>query len=135
MYRDFQENTINSDGSFAMWIVWIGAAYVIHEIYSYFIPWYWNKTAGCKNGEEQRIRMRDVLSSSIVEDTVGMQIAEYGWMPHDYHSIRRRLTEGLSHPDDTRAMQVSSMNRRHRYVEHYRKRIGDDQTRMIGYWE
>lgn len=77
--------------------------------------------------------MRDALSSTIVEDTVGLQMAEYGWMPHDYHSIRRRLTEGLAHPDDVRAMQVSTMNRRHRYVEHYRKKVGDDQTRMIGY--
>lgn len=50
MYRDFQENTINSDGSFGMWIVYIAAVYLIHEMYNYFLPWYWNKTAYCKNG-------------------------------------------------------------------------------------
>jgi hypothetical protein len=50
MYRDFQENTINSDGSFGMWIAYIAGFYLIHEAYTYFLPWYWNKTAPCKNG-------------------------------------------------------------------------------------
>ncbi len=50
MYRDFQENTINSDGAFGMWIVVIAALYMIHEFYSYMIPWYWNKNGPCKNG-------------------------------------------------------------------------------------
>lgn len=75
--------------------------------------------------------MRDALASTLMEETVGLQIAEWGWTPHDYHSIRRRLCEGLAHPDDVRAMAVSSLNRRNRYVEHYRKKIGDDQTRML----
>jgi hypothetical protein len=51
MYRDFQENTVNSDGSFGMWVLVITSIYVVHAIYGYFIPWYWNKTASCKNGE------------------------------------------------------------------------------------
>jgi hypothetical protein len=50
MYRDFQENTINSDGAFGMWIAYISGIYFIHELYNYFIPWYWNKTASVKNG-------------------------------------------------------------------------------------
>lgn len=62
-----------------------------------------------------------------------MQYAEFGWTPHDYHSIRRRLGEGLSHPDDIRAMHMSTLNRRYRYREHYRKNIGNDQTKMIGH--
>lgn len=41
VYRDFQENTINSDGSFGMWIVYMAVAYSIHETYNYLIPWYW----------------------------------------------------------------------------------------------
>jgi hypothetical protein len=28
MYRDFQENTINSDGAFGMWFVVIAALYI-----------------------------------------------------------------------------------------------------------
>ena len=76
--------------------------------------------------------MRDALASTLLEDSTGMQFAEFGWMPHDYHGIRRRISEGLSHPDDVRAMVVSTVNRKHRYVEHYRDRVGDDQKRMIG---
>ena len=52
MYRDFQENTINSDGSFGMWFSVIAAIYIGHELYNYIYPWYWNRTATCKNGEE-----------------------------------------------------------------------------------
>ena len=51
MYRDFQENSINSDGAFGMWIVYIAAAYMAHECYNYIFPYYWFKTAHCKNGE------------------------------------------------------------------------------------
>ena len=76
--------------------------------------------------------MRDALASTLLEDSTGMQIAEFGWMPHDYHSIRKRMSEGLNHPDDVRAMVVSAVNRKHRYVEHYRGKVGDDQTKMIG---
>ena len=67
MYRDFQENTINSDGSFSMWILYLAIVYLAHEFYNYFLPWYWNKTASCKNGEEQRVRMRDALASTLLE--------------------------------------------------------------------
>eukprot|EP00919_Chromeraceae_sp_WS-2016_P057990 GHVR01137514.1.p1 GENE.GHVR01137514.1~~GHVR01137514.1.p1 ORF type:complete len:134 (+),score=9.84 GHVR01137514.1:7628-8029(+) len=130
MYRDFQENTINSDGAFSMWILYIAGLYFAHEMYNYFLPWYWNKTAPVKNGEEERIRMRDALASTVEEDVIGLQFAEWGWMPHDYHAIRRRLTEGLSHPDDVRAMHMSAMNRKNRYVEHYKKRVGENQTMM-----
>ena len=76
--------------------------------------------------------MRDVLASALLEDSMGMQYAEWGWMPHDYHSVRARAAQGLSHPDDVRAMVMSGVNRKNRYVEHYRKNIGNDQTRMIG---
>ena len=62
-----------------------------------------------------------------------MQFAEWGWMPHDYHSVRKRLSAGLSHPDDVRAMHMSTLNRRHRYKEHYLKSV-NDKTRMVGFW-
>jgi len=51
MYRDFQETSVNSDGSFAMWIFYIATIYSIHTFYSYLDPWYWGKTASLKNGE------------------------------------------------------------------------------------
>jgi hypothetical protein len=37
-------------------------------------------------------------------------------MPHDFHIMRTRWTADLSHPDDVRAMHMSTMNRRNRYV-------------------
>ena len=73
-----------------MWIVYIAAIYIIHELYNYFIPWYWNKNALMRNGEEQRFRIKDALASTLLEDSTGMQYAEWGWLPHDYHSVRRR---------------------------------------------
>ena len=130
MYRDFQENTINSDGSFGMWILYIAIIYVIHEMYNYFLPWYWNKNAACKNGEEERIRMRDCLSSTVFEDSTGLQVAEWGWMPHDFHLIRNRIAKGLAHPDDIRAQNMNGLNRKHRYVEHYMRKT-DEQTKMV----
>jgi len=44
-----------------------------------------------------------------------LQFAEWGWMPHDYHSARTRIADGLSHPDDVRAMHMSTLLRKHRY--------------------
>jgi hypothetical protein len=130
MYRDFQENTINSDGSFGMWTVVICAIYLTHAIYSYFMPWYWNKTASCKNGEEQRIRLRDVLSTAIVEDSIGFQYLEWGFAPHYVHYVGHKLVEGQAHPDDVRAMACSGLNRKNRYVEHY---ANSEQKKMLGF--
>lgn len=69
--------------------------------------------------------MRDCLATSVMEDSMGIQFAEWGWMPHDWHSIRKRLSSGLSHPDDVRAMHMSACNRKHRYVEHYKDKIAE----------
>ena len=78
-----------------------------------------------------RIRMRDALASTMTEETMGLQIAEWGWMPHDFHMIRNRIGKGLAHPDDVRAQACTGLNRRDRYVEHYMKRAGDNQTKMV----
>ena len=131
MYRDFQENTINSDGAFGMWIAYLAALYVIHEMYNYVIPWYWHKNAHVKNSEETRVRMRDALATSIMEDSYGLNYAEWGWMPHDHHRMRTRVSEGLSHPDDLRAMHMSAVIRKNRYKEHYLKNV-DEKSKMVG---
>lgn len=132
MYRDFQENTINSDGSFGMWVVVVSFFYCMHTAYSYFVPWYWNKTATCKNGEEQRMRMRDALSSMIIEDSLGFSYLEWGFNPHAAHAVQTHLIQGLSHPDDARSMVCSSLNRKNRYKEHYGQKHQTDK-RMIGW--
>jgi hypothetical protein len=99
-----------------MWVAYISAIYCLHVAYSYFIPWYWNKTASCKNGEEQRVRMRDVLSASTLEDSLGYQILEWGFNPHYTYYVRHKLVEGHAHPDDVRAMACSGLNRPNRYI-------------------
>ena len=94
------------------------------------LPWYWARNMTVRNGEMERARMRDALASTIFEDQYGLHYAEWGWMPHDYHSIRKRLGDGLSHPDDVRAMHASTLLRKNRYREHYMKDM-DDKTKMI----
>ena len=132
MYRDFQENTINSDGSFGMWVVYVSAVYCIHTLYSYFVPWYWNKTATVKNGEEQRVRMRDALSSMIIEDSYGFQFLEWGFNPHSAHAVKIHMMGGLQHRDDVRAMVCASLNRKNRYREHYSNEHALEK-RMLGW--
>jgi len=112
-----------------MWIALISAFYCFHVIYTYFIPWYWNKTASCKNGEEERIRMRDALASTNLEDSTGFSILEWGFGPHYTYHVKHKLTEGLSHPDDVRAMACGGLNRRNRYIEHYTE---SKNHKMIG---
>lgn len=75
--------------------------------------------------------MRDCLASTLIEESYGMQYAEWGFTPHDYHNVRNRIAQGLSHPDDVRAMAVSGLNRKFRYTEHYMKKAGEDQKKMI----
>ena len=41
MYRDWQENTINSDGWFAMMVYFVCGIYSIHVVYTYLLPYYW----------------------------------------------------------------------------------------------
>ena len=132
MYRDFQENTINSDGSFGMWIVYIGAIYLIHVFYTYLIPYRWRGRLDPSrlSGGDEFFRLKDALSTTIWEDTIGLQYAEYAFNPHDFHSVRTRLQMSLSGPDDVRTMHMGTMNRKNRYVEHYMERAGD-QSHMI----
>ena len=115
-----------------MWVVWVSAIYCIHFLYSYFVPFYWNKSATVKNGEEQRIRMKDALSSMIIEDSFGFQYLEWGFNPHSAHAFRHHVLPALSHPDDVRAMSCASLNRKNRYREHYAGE-GERQKQMIGW--
>lgn len=75
-------------------------------------------------------RMKDALASTILEDAWGLQWAEWGFLPHDFYYMAMRWSFGLGHPDDVRAMHMSTMNRRNRYKEHYIKRAGENQGHM-----
>jgi hypothetical protein len=50
-----------------MWTSVIAGFYLIHELYNYIFPWYWNRTATVRNGEEERVRMRDAIASTLFE--------------------------------------------------------------------
>jgi len=124
IYRDFQENSVNSDGWFGMWILWVAVVYGIHFFYNYMIPYYWIWTS-VKNGEQVRLRMRDCIATTVLEELYGMQYMEVGFSPHEFAYQRRRLILGYSHPDDPRIMHFATFNRKHRYREHYYDRVGD----------
>jgi hypothetical protein len=74
-----------------MWILLLSTIYTVHVLYNYMLPWYWYRNQPIKNGEEQLLRMRDVISSSILEDCTGFQFAEWGMTPHQYHAERKKL--------------------------------------------
>eukprot|EP01017_Pseudomicrothorax_dubius_P018095 TRINITY_DN2014_c0_g1_i1.p1 TRINITY_DN2014_c0_g1~~TRINITY_DN2014_c0_g1_i1.p1 ORF type:complete len:221 (+),score=35.90 TRINITY_DN2014_c0_g1_i1:124-786(+) len=124
MYRDFQENTINSDGWFGMWIFWLCFIYVLHTMYNYMLPYYWLWTP-VQNGEYIRYRMRDAIGSTVIEELYGNQWMEIAYTPHDFHYQRARGMWGYSHPDDPRVMHMSTFNRKNKYREHYLHRVGD----------
>jgi hypothetical protein len=63
--------------------------------------------------------LRDALSTAIIEDSLGFQILEWGFNPQYTYYVRHKLVEGLSHPDDVRAMACAGLNRPNRYREHY----------------
>jgi hypothetical protein len=95
--------------------MYVSALYCFHAIYSYYIPWYWNKNATTKNGEESKMRLRDAINSTVMEDNYGYQFLEWGFSPHSSFHIRSQIIEGHSHPDDVRAMAAASLNRKNRY--------------------
>merc|ERR1712170_159806 len=99
MFRDFQENTINSDGWFAMFVVYVCAIYTFWTIYCYLIPYYWTNRY-LKNEEELRCRMKDYFASAVYEELWGNQYLEFSYTPHHFHFARKELWSGYSHPDD-----------------------------------
>lgn len=129
MYRDLQENSINQDGWFGMWIFYIAIIYSTHLFYNYMIPYYW-VTQNPKNGATVRLRMRDCIGSTVMEELWGQQYMEIAFSPHDFAYQRRRGIIGYSHPDDPRIMHMATFNRKHKYKEHYMERVGDSNHMM-----
>ena len=69
-FRDFQENTINSEGWFAMLVVYVCLAFCAWTTYCYLLPHYWVNFK--KRSEfDLRLRMRDYLSSAAYEEIFG----------------------------------------------------------------
>lgn len=63
-----------------------------------------------KNEEFVRLRMKDAIASTVMEELSGNQYAEFGWAPHDFHYNRHRCIAGYGHPDDPRTMHMGSFN-------------------------
>ena len=83
MYKDLQENSINGDGSFGIWVYLICGVYLVHMIYTYFIPYYWFR-GPMQSGEEEKLRMVSAYASCVLEELGLVRNAEWGWMPHDF---------------------------------------------------
>jgi hypothetical protein len=73
--------------------------------------------------------LKDALSSTTIEDTLGFQYLEWGFGAHYTFWVKHKLLEGHAHPDDVRAMACSGLVRKNRYVEHYNHY---QSKRMIG---
>lgn len=130
MFRDFQENTINSDGWFAWFVLIFCMAYVVHEFYSYMLPFYWIRQSQ-KNGEFEMLRMKDAMSTTNLEEVLGNQFSELLYTPHSMHAKRFQGAQGYLNPDDPRMVHTSTFNRRHKAREHYKERIGDENSMTI----
>ncbi len=126
-YRDFQENTMNSDGWFAMFVCYVCLSFAAWTVYCYMLPYYWANFYN-KNEEDLRLRMRDYLITTVYEEIFGNQFMEFTFTPHNLEKFRGRFYEGYANPDDVRLVHMSTFNRKHRYREHYIKRIGTSKS-------
>jgi hypothetical protein len=130
MFRDFQENTINSDGWFAWFVVIFCGAFVVHEFYSYLLPYYWIRSS-VKNGEYERHRMRDTLSTAVAEEIVGNQFSELIYTPHSFHAKRFQGSQGYLNPDDPRVSEFLQLDGFYRHFQQTSQAQGtlQDQSR------
>jgi hypothetical protein len=127
MYRDFQENTFNGDGSYSMYIYLFGGLYSLHIYYSYMHP-YLSYDDNNEYGDEHQARLRDQISSTIFEELCGNNYLEWAFSPHDFHYNRQKLIQGYMHPDDPRSMHMNTFLRPNRYREHYITRSREGRT-------
>lgn len=66
MYRDWQENSMNSDGWFAMLVYFVCFVYSLHVVWTYLLPHYWIKY-DTRNEALQRFRMKGQYIFFLVE--------------------------------------------------------------------
>lgn len=124
-FRDFQDNTINSDGWFAMFVVFVSLTFGSWTLYVYIFPSYWTNNRPIKNGADIRRRMVDYMSSAVAEETAGNKHLEGMLTPHMFHAMRSRFSQGYRAPDDVRNVFMSTFNRKHALKEHYLTRVGE----------
>ena len=123
-WRDVQENSLNSDGFFAMFVYYVCGVFALWTLYCYVFPSYW-LYKGQRNGEFEIGRMRDTLSSAVYEDILGNSVAEYILSPHYFKEFREHMMGLAQNPDDIRIVHFASVNRKHKFKEHFMEKVGD----------
>jgi hypothetical protein len=88
-----------------MFVVFVCGAFVVHEFYSYLLPFYWIKGAS-KNGEYERLRMKDAIATTVGEEIVGNAFSELLFTPHGFHAKRFQGSQGYINPDDPRVSSI-----------------------------
>ena len=128
-FRDFQDDSINSEGYFAWFVVYVCLLASIYTFYCYMLPFYWIRKP-LRRQEELRLRMRDYLSSTASEEVWGNQYLEVAYSPHHFKNMREGLLKRYANPDDIRSVFMSTYNRKHKYKEHYMKKVGENMADM-----
>ena len=122
-WKDPQENSLNGDGFFAMFVYYVCAAYTFWTIYIYLLPWYWSGR-DARNGNEEICRMRDAYATAIYEEIIGNMVAEYAFSPHLFESYRDHVMSIASKPDDIRYVHFTSINRKNNFKDPYMEEAG-----------
>ena len=128
-FRDFQENTINSEGWFAAFVYIVCGLYSILTLYAYVFPYYFY-LGPTRKDEFVILRIRDYYASTAAEEVMGNQLLEMVLTPHWFHRIRKRWMSSYTYPDEARLMFFTSFNRPHKYREHYMQRAGDSNSML-----
>ena len=126
-WRDVQENSLNSDGFFAMFVYYVCFLFVLWTMYCYVFPYYW-QFRGQRHGEIEIGRMKDAMSSAVYEDILGNSVAEYVLTPHYFKEFRDHVMSLAQNPDDIRIVHFASVNRKHKFREHFIDRTGDNMS-------
>ena len=84
-----------------MLVVFVCGVFCLHEMYSYMLPHYWIRGPK-QNGEEEIMRMRDLLGSGVYEEIFGNQWAEICYSPQSFAYIRKQGAEAYMMADDPR---------------------------------
>ena len=96
MYRDWQENSINSDGWFAMLVYFVCFVYSVHVIFTYIIPHTWIRF-DTRNEVFLRFRMKGMLKislnnnhaiSSVIDPNFIKEIQRADTQPREYLSYK-----------------------------------------------
>ena len=128
-FRDWQENTINSDGWFGMAVCYICLAFAASCVYSYIIPHYWANQQ-LRNESDLRHRIKDYYSSCSAEEAFGNNLLETAMNPHDFHGKRAQCLVGFSDPDDARTVFMTTFARKHKIKEYYLINVGEMSNNM-----